>query len=376
MKRIVTALAAMIAVASNGMAQSTLFETRQADFTVETVAGGVEHPWSIAFMPDGNMLVSERAGRLRLIEDGALRDAPVTGLPDILALQQGGLLGLALHPDFETNRLVYFAFSEGRRDRNHTALARGRLTEDATALEVVETLFHANIDKDRGLHFGGRIVFLGDGTLLLTLGDGGLYRQDAQNLGNHLGTIIRLNDDGSVPFDNAFVSLSGALPEIHSYGHRNVQGIAINPQTGTVWAHEHGARGGDEINRIEAGLNYGWPLITYGVNYDGTPISDSTHGDGLEQPIWYWDPSIAPSGLIFYTGEAFENWHGDAFIGGLVSRRLVRLEVEGDRVIATENLLEDFGARIRDVASGPDGYLYLLTDAPDGEVLRLTPVIP
>jgi len=376
MMRIFAALAAMIAVASNGMAQSTLFETRQADFTVETVADGLEHPWSIAFMPDGNILVSERAGRLRLIEDGALRDAPVTGLPDILALQQGGLLGLALHPDFETNRLVYFAFSEGRRDRNHTALARGRLTEDATALEAVETLFHVNIDKDRGLHFGGRIVFLGDGTLLLTLGEGGLYRQEAQNLGNHLGTIIRLNDDGSVPFDNAFVSLSGALPEIHSYGHRNVQGIAVNPQTGSVWAHEHGARGGDEVNLIEAGRNYGWPLITYGRNYDGTPVSDSTHGEGLEQPIWYWDPSIAPSGLAFYTGEAFENWQGDAFIGGLVSQKLVRLEVEGDRIIATESLLEDMNVRIRDVASGPDGFLYLLTDDRNGALLRLTPFIP
>ncbi len=376
MMRTLTALAAMMALPSIGVAQSTLFETRQADFTIETIADGLEHPWSIAFMPDGNILVSERAGRLRLIEDGELREAEIAGLPDLLPLQQGGLLGLALHPEFETNRQVYFAFAEGRRNANHTALARGTLNADATALDDVETLFRVNVEKDRGLHFGGRILFLDDGTLLLTLGDGGLYRQDAQNLGNHLGTIIRLNADGSVPFDNAFVSLSGALPEIHSYGHRNVQGIAINPQTGTVWAHEHGARGGDEINRIEAGLNYGWPLITYGVNYNGTQISDSTHGEGLEQPIWYWDPSIAPSGLAFYTGEAFENWQGDAFVGGLVSRRLVRLEVEGDRIIATENLLEDFDARIRDVASGPDGYLYLLTDDPEGEVLRLTPVIP
>ncbi|MFY0638650.1 PQQ-dependent sugar dehydrogenase [Maricaulis maris] len=374
--RVFTALAAMIALTASGEAQNAIFETRQADFTVVTVADGLEYPWSIAVMPDGNMLVSERPGRLRLIEDGALREAEIAGLPDILANRQGGLLGLAVHPEFETNRLLYFAYSAGRSDRNHTALARGRLNADATALEAVETLFRVNVDKDRGMHFGGRVIFLADGTLMLTLGEGGLYRQEAQNLGNHLGTIIRLNDDGSVPFDNAFVSLSGALPEIHSYGHRNVQGIALNPQTGSVWAHEHGARGGDEINLITPGRNYGWPLVTYGMNYDGTPISDATHGEGLEQPIWYWDPSIAPSGLAFYDGDAFENWQGDAFVGGLVSRRLVRLEIDGDRIIATESLLEDFGARIRDVANGADGYLYLLTDDRDGALLRLTPVIP
>lgn len=374
--RVFAALAAMIALTAPGEAQDPIFETQQADFIVETVADGLEYPWSIAVMPDGNMLVSERPGRLRLIEDGALREADITGLPDILAIRQGGLLGLAVHPDFETNRLLYFAYSAGRGDRNHTALARGRLNADATALEAVETLFRVNVDKDRGMHFGGRVIFLADGTLLLTLGEGGLYRQEAQNLGNHLGTIIRLNEDGSVPFDNAFVSLRGALPEIHSYGHRNVQGIALNPQTGSVWAHEHGPRGGDEINLINPGRNYGWPLVTYGMNYDGTPISDATHGEGLEQPVWYWDPSIAPSGLAFYTGDAFENWQGDAFVGGLVSERLVRLEIEGDRIIATESLLDDFGARIRDVANGADGYLYLLTDDRDGALLRLTPVIP
>ncbi|WP_291841849.1 PQQ-dependent sugar dehydrogenase [Maricaulis sp.] len=374
--RMLASLAAAALLASASWAQTTIHETEQADFRIETVADGLEFPWSIAFLPDGDMLVSERAGRLRLIEDGVLRGAPIAGLPDIFAARQGGLLGLALHPDFVSNRLVYFAFSEGRMSANHTALARGRLNEAATALEGVETLFRVNFAKARGLHFGGRLLFLGDGTLLLTLGEGGLHPNEAQNLANHLGTIVRLNDDGTVPFDNPFVSVRGAGPEIYSYGHRNVQGIGINPQTGSVWANEHGARGGDEINVIEAGNNYGWPRITWGVDYDGTPISDATHGPGMEQPIWFWDPSIAPSGMAFYQGDGFERWQGDLFVGALAGSMLIRLEIEGDRVISTEELLTDPGERIRDVASGPDGHLYVLTDATDGAVLRLVPVIP
>ncbi|OLF81403.1 glucose dehydrogenase [Maricaulis sp. W15] len=375
--RIIASLAALCAATmSAGWAQTGIHETEQADFRVETVAEGLEFPWSIAFLPDGDMLVSEREGRLRLIDDGVLRDAPITGLPDMLVSRQGGLLGLALHPEFDSNRLVYFAFSEGRINANHTALARGRLSDDATALETVETLFRVNFDKARGLHFGGRIQFIADGTLLLTLGEGGLHPNEAQNLANHLGSVVRLNDDGTVPFDNPFVSVRGAGPEIYTYGHRNVQGIAINPQTGSVWTHEHGARGGDEINIIEAGNNYGWPRITWGIDYDGTPISDATHGDGLEQPIWFWDPSIAPSGMAFYEGEGFERWQGDVFIGALAGSRLVRMEVDGDRVISSEDLLVDRGDRIRDVASGPDGHLYILTDSDEGAVLRLVPVIP
>ncbi|WP_323762958.1 PQQ-dependent sugar dehydrogenase [Maricaulis sp.] len=374
--RIVASLAATAILTSGGFAQSDIHETEQADFRVETIAGGLAFPWSVAFLPDGDMLVSEREGRLRLIEDGILRAAPVAGLPDILVEGQGGLMGLAVHPDFADNRLVYFAYAEGRSGANHTALGRGRLNSDATALEAVETLFQVNFEKERGYHFGGRLQFLADSTLLLTLGDGNRYRNEAQNLNNHLGTIVRLNDDGTVPFDNPFVSARGARPEILSFGHRNVQGIAINPQTGSVWAHEHGARGGDEINLIEPGSNYGWPLATYGVNYNGTPISDDTHGEGLEQPIWFWDPSIAPSGLTFYDGEGFENWRGDAFVGALAGSMLVRFEVEGDRVISSEELLVDRGERIRDVAAGPDGNLYVLTDYREGQVLRLVPIIP
>lgn len=368
---ILTGLAALPA-----QAQTDIQETEQADFTLVTLADGLDHPWSLAPLPNGDFLVSERPGRLRYVAEGRLRPEPVTGLPDILADNQGGLLGLALHPEFETTRWVYFAFSEGTSSANHTALGRGRLSEDGTSLEAVETLFRVNIDKARGYHFGGRIAFLADGTLILSLGDGGLYRDEAQNLSNHLGTIIRLNEDGTVPFDNPFASARGAQPEIYSWGHRNVQGIAINPQTGSVWVNEHGPRGGDEINLLRSGRNYGWPVISYGINYDGTPVSDATHAEGMEQPIWFWDPSIAPSAMAFYEGDEFPDWQGDLFIGALAGEHLVRFEVEGDRIISTENLLADWGERIREVSLGPDGHLYLLTDSREGRLVRLDRGIP
>lgn len=367
---------ALAVLSGPAMAQDMIHETEQADFRVETVATGLEFPWSLAFLPDGDMLVTEREGGLRYIDDGTLREAPVEGLPDILVDNQGGLLGLALHPEFAENRWVYFSFAEGTSRANHTALARGRLSEDGSRLDEVEPLFRVNFDKQRGYHFGGRILFLEDGTLLLTLGEGAQYFEEAQNLDNHLGTIVRLNDDGSVPFDNPYVSANGAQPEIWSYGHRNVQGIARNPQTGAIWAHEHGPRGGDEINDIRPGLNYGWPAITYGINYNGTPVSDATEAEGMEQPLWYWVPSIAPSGMAFYDGTEFPEWQGDLFVGALAGSMLVRYEVEGDRIISEEELLTERGDRIRDVRSGPDGHIYLLTDDLEGSVLRLDPVIP
>lgn len=367
---------ALAVLSGPAMAQDMIHETEQADFRVETVATGLEFPWSLAFLPDGDMLVTEREGGLRYIEDGTLREAPVEGLPDILVDNQGGLLGLALHPEFAENRWVYFSFAEGTSRANHTALARGRLSEDGSRLDEVEPLFRVNFDKQRGYHFGGRILFLEDGTLLLTLGEGAQYFEEAQNLDNHLGTIVRLNDDGSVPFDNPYVSADGAQPEIWSYGHRNVQGIARNPQTGAIWAHEHGPRGGDEINDIRPGLNYGWPAITYGINYNGTPVSDARAAEGMEQPLWYWVPSIAPSGMAFYEGTEFPEWQGDLFVGALAGSMLVRYEVEGDRIISEEQLLTERGDRIRDVQAGPDGHIYLLTDDLEGSVLRLDPVIP
>jgi len=356
-------------------AQDILVESEQADFTIETVADGLEFPWSIAFLPDGNMLVSERAGRLRVISPDGLRDDAVNGLPDdLIATNQGGLLGLALHPDFETNRLVYFAYASGTEAANHTALARGRLNEDLTTLSDVEKLFEVNFDKARGFHFGGRVHFLPDTTLVLTTGDGGLYRQEAQNLDTHLGTLIRLNDDGTVPFDNPYVSSRGAQPEIYSYGHRNMQGLDVHPVTGRIWTHEHGPRGGDEINIEEAAVNYGWPEVSYGENYDQSPVADARRGPQYREPVWYWVPSVAPSGMSFYEGDAFPEWQGDLFVGALAGTMLLRYELNGEAIMSEEALLRELGWRIRDVQTGPDGLIYLLTDSDNGRVLRLVPV--
>jgi len=354
-------------------AAQDVHETEQAVFAVETVAEGLEYPWSLAFLPDGAMLVSERAGRMRLIRDGELVGQPVSGLPeDLIAIRQGGLMDIALHPEFAENRLVYFSYSEGEEDANRTALARGRLSADGLSLEAVEDLFAVNFDKRAGFHFGGRILFNPDGTLFLTLGDGGRYQDEAQNVENHLGGVVRLTWEGAIPEDNPDFG-PDAAPGLHSYGHRNVQGIDRNPQTGTVITHEHGARGGDEINVEIAGANYGWPEITYGINYNGTIISEFREMEGMEQPIWYWNPSIAPSGMAFYGGEAFPNWSGDLFVSALAGMTLQRLEMDGDRVISVEPLLTEREQRYRDVHSGPDGALYVLVDEPEGSVLRLVP---
>ena len=368
-----TAIASLslLALSSAAFGQDVV-ESEQADFVVETVAGGLEYPWSIAFLPSGEMLVTEREGRLRVIDADGLREAPVSGLPDdLLVERQGGLLDVALAPDFATSRMVYFSYAEGTADDNNTALARATLSEDLTALENVEDIFHVNFDKAGGFHFGGRILFNTDGTLFLTLGDGGNYQDQAQNPENHLGAVVRLNLDGSIPADNPMID--NAAPGVYSYGHRNAQGIARNPITGSVWELEHGARGGDEINILEAGTNYGWPEITYGINYDGTIITEDREREGLAQPIWYWNPSIAPSGMMFYTGDSFEHWQGDLFVSALAGSKIERLEVDGDRVISVEPLLEDLGQRFRDVRTGPDGAIYTLTDDFEGSVLRLVP---
>ncbi len=365
------AFAGALFTASTAMAQDAI-ESEQESFTVEVIAQGLSNPWSIAFLPGGAMLVSERSGALRVIDaETGLREAPVEGLPeDLIAIRQGGLMDLALAPDFETSRLVYFSYSEGTEDANRTALARGRLNEDLSALTGVEDLFRVNFDKARGFHYGGRILFNDDGTLFLTLGEGGRYQQEAQNPENHLGTVVRLNADGSIPADNP--AIEGAAPEVFTYGHRNVQGIGRHPVTGSVWTHEHGPRGGDEINVLAAGTNYGWPVISYGINYDGTLFTDDRAAEGYAQPIWYWAPSIAPSGMAFYDGDMFDAWRGDLFVSSLAGMILQRLELDGDRVISTEDLLADRNQRFRDVRVGPDGALYVLVDQTDGEVLRLT----
>lgn len=370
MIRFAAASTAALIAASPALAQDVT-ESEQESFTVEVVADGFAHPWSIAFLPTGEMLVTEREGGLRVIEaDGTLREATVDGLPDdLIAIRQGGLLDVALSPDFASDRMVYFSYAEGSEEANRTALARGRLSEDLSELTGVEDIFNVNFDKRAGFHYGGRILFNEDGTLFLTLGDGGRYQDEAQNPENHLGTVVRINPDGSIPADNP--GIDGGAPGVFTFGHRNVQGIDLHPETGSVWTHEHGARGGDELNVLAAGTNYGWPEITYGINYRGTLITDDREREGMAQPLWYWNPSIAPSGMAFYDGDMFEAWSGDLFVSALAGSKLVRLEMDGDRVISTEDLLVDRQERLRDVRVGPDGAIYVLVDDPQGSVLRL-----
>jgi glucose/arabinose dehydrogenase len=337
----------------------------------ETVARGLEHPWGLAFLPDGRLLVTERPGRLRLVDrEGRLSD-PLAGVPEVLARGQGGLLDVALDPRFAETRLVYLSYAEPGQGGAGTAVARGRLGEGR--LEDVRVIYRQRPKVQGGNHFGSRLVFARDGTLFVTQGDRFDYREQAQDLSSGLGKIVRIHPDGSIPRDNPFAGRAGARPEVWSYGHRNVQAAALHPETGQLWTVEHGARGGDELNRPEAGKNYGWPVITYGVNYSGEPIGEGTAKAGLEQPVYYWDPVIAPSGLAFYTGEAFPGWKGNALIGSLRPGGLVRLVLEGSRVVREERHLGDLGERIRDVEQGPDGLLYLLTDSPDGRLLRLVP---
>ena len=351
----------------------TVLQTERHAVRVTILTDGLEHPWSLAFLPDGRMLVTERAGRLRYVEaDGTLDRTPIRGLPSAVAeAGQGGLHDVVLHPEFAENRLVYIAYA-GRNGRRYgTELARGRL--DGHRLEDVEVLFRALPKSHGGRHFGGRVVLDGRGHVFLTLGDRG-ERPRAQDLGDHAGSIIRLAEDGDVPADNPFVSTRGARPEIFSLGNRNVQGAVLNPWTGELWAHEHGPQGGDEVNVIRSGANYGWPVITYGKNYGiGTTIGEGTHRDNVAPPVHQWTPSIAPSGMAFYDGDRFPDWRGSLLVGALKFRLLVRLELDGERVVREERMLEDVLGRIRDVRVGPDGLVYILNDHPNGVIARLEP---
>lgn len=348
--------------------------SEQHDFSVETLAEGLDHPWSLAFLPDGGLLITERAGRLRLFEDGRLQPEPIAGVPEVSARGQGGLFDVVLHPDFAANNLVYLAYAGAEGGEAGTEVARARF--DGSRLQDVEVIFRARPKTPGTAHYGGRLAFGPDGKLYVTLGDRRSYMREAQSLGSHLGGILRLEDDGSVPADNLFVGQDGALPEIFTYGHRNVQGLAVHPQSGAVWSHEHGPRGGDEVNVLTPGANYGWPAITHGIDYSGAIISEKSAAPGMEQPLVYWVPSIAPSGMAFYQGDLFPEWRGDLFVGALAGRHLRRLELDGQRVVGQEQLLGDLGERIRDVRSGPDGHLYLLTDSSNGRLLRLTPAGP
>ena len=338
----------------------------------ETVASGLEHPWGLAFLPEGRFLVTERPGRLRVVEaDGTLGQA-VAGLPNIDAGGQGGLLDVVTDAAFTANRILYFCFAEPGPGGNSTALAKARLSADRSRLEAVQVIFSQKPKVASSLHFGCRIVEARDGTLLLALGERYHRMQDAQRLDNHHGKVVRLNKDGSVPRDNPFVGRAGALPEIWSYGHRNPQGATLAPD-GTYWLHEHGPQGGDEINLPKPGLNYGWPVITHGENYGGGPIGAGiTARDGMEQPLHHWTPSIAPSGMAFLISDRYgAAFRGNLFVGSLKFGYLSRLELSGGQV-AREHRLE-VGERVRDVRQGPDGLLYLLTDSPRGRLLRLQP---
>lgn len=338
---------------------------------VETIAKGLEHPWSLAFLPDNRMLVTERPGRLRVVEPDGRVSEPLTGVPEVYASGQGGLLDLALSPTFDTDRLVYLSFAEPGEGGAGTAVARGRLGEGG--LENTQVIWRQHPKVNGSNHWGSRIVFRPDGTLFVTLGERFNYSEEAQDLSTTLGKIVRINPDGSVPSDNPFVNRTGARPEIWSYGHRNVQAAALHPETGQLWTVEHGARGGDELNHPEAGKNYGWPIISYGTHYSFFKIGEGTAKEGMEQPVYYWDPVIAPSGMVIYTGDLFTGWKNNFLIGSLNPGLLVRLVMKGGKVAQEERYLGDLRERIRDVRQAPDGSLYLLTDARNGQILRITP---
>jgi glucose/arabinose dehydrogenase len=364
--------------ASCAPSHAQVFHSSAGDVVVETVAAGLDHPWAIAFLPDRRMLVTERAGRMRIVapagnKDGRLSPA-LGGVPAVFASGQGGLLDVALDRGYGSNRTIYFCYAEPASGGARTALARARLVDEgAPRLDDVKVIFRQEGPLSSGGHFGCRIVQTPDDYLFLTMGDHFTTRDQAQNLGNHLGKIIRIRSDGSVPPDNPFVGKAGAKPEIWSYGHRNPQGLALDPATGKLWEHEHGPRGGDEVNVIEKGRNYGWPVIGHGIDYNGARIHESTRKDGMEQPVWYWVPSIAPSGMAFSAGDLLPAWRGNVFVGALAGQILVRLELAGDKVVKEERLLHELRERIRDVRQGPDGALWLATDNSSGRILRVAP---
>lgn len=370
MIKILFLLVGLVCLFNQALAQQ-VHQSKHYDLTLIEVASGLERPWGLAFLTNGDMLVTERVGQLRIIRQGVLDPQPISGLPEnIYPAGQGGLLDVALHPEFEVNQLVYISYAGLGESGAGTEVARGRF--NGNSLENVETIFVAQPKTKGKLHYGSRLVFAADGTLFITTGDRYSFLHEAQNPQNHIGSIVRINDDGSIPKDNPFFEHDDYQAAIYSYGHRNVQGITMRLSDKTIWSHEHGPRGGDEVNKLKAGANYGWPAITYGIDYSGAIISDKTHAPGMQQPIVYWDPSIAPCGMSFYQGDKFPNWKGDLFVGALVKKHLRRLSLQGDKVIEQEVLLDGL-ARIRDVRTSPDGDIYILTDDTNGKVLRLEP---
>jgi glucose/arabinose dehydrogenase len=376
-RRIVTVACLVLSAGYASADTPQTFPTASGEIVVETKAAGLEEPWSVAFLPGGRMLVSERPGRLRRVSPEGVLSPPVEGVPTVHAIagRSPGLLDVALDRGYAHNQTIYFCYVEPVDGGGRTAVARARLLDgQAPRLDGLRTIFRAHGPAGAESSFGCRLLQARDGNLFVTIGDFDHW-SEAQNLRSHLGTIVRIDPDGLAPPDNPFRNRPDALPEIWSYGHRNPQGLAIRPGTGKLWSHEHGRRGGDELNIVERGKNYGWPVIGYGTGYDGSRIHDGTHGKGMEQPVKYWAQSIAPSGMAFYTGELFPHWRGNLFVGALAGRMLLRLELDEEgSVVGEERLLRELNERIRDVRQGPDGALWLLTGSPAGRLLRVSPV--
>ncbi len=343
------------------------------EISVSTYAEGIEKPWGMTFLPDGRLLVTEKAGNLRVVNTDGSVSAPLAGLMAVNDTGQGGLLDVVLDPDFANNQMIYFSYAKAEgSDQSRTAVGKAKLTDEG--LEGTTEIWHQAQACRAGYHYGSRLVFDRTGHLFVTLGDRNCGKGDVQDMGTHYGKVVRIDTNGQPAADNPFIGQDGVLPDIWSSGHRNIQGAFLHPETGALWGNEHGPKGGDEINHIEAGKNYGWPVITYGINYNGTPITDKTKMPGMEQPIHYWDPSIATSGMLIYSGDAFPNWRGDIFTGALKLMHLNRIKLkDGSHVVSEERLLKDQKSRIRAIEQGPDGLIYVATDHPDGRILKISP---
>jgi glucose/arabinose dehydrogenase len=368
-----TLLAGSFLIATGTRGQSSSFDSSVGQLDVQTVTTGLVHPWALAFLPDGRMLVTERPGRMCIVTSEGQLSPPLKGVPDVWATGQGGLLDVITDRGFAQNKTIFFCYAERTSGGGRTAVARARLNDGSGRLDEVKVIFRQEGPLSSGNHFGCRLAQANDGNLFVTLGEHFSARDEAQNLANHLGKVIRIAPDGSAPSDNPFVGRDGAKPEIWSLGHRNEQGLAINPANGELWEIEHGPRGGDEVNIIGKGKNYGWPVIGFGIDYSGAKIHEATSKDGMEQPVKYWVPSIAPSGAAFYSGALFPKWNGSLFTGALAGKMLVRLSLNGNTVTGEERLLQNLHERIRDVRQGPDGALWLLTDNSAGRILRVSP---
>ncbi|OQW56359.1 MAG: hypothetical protein A4S14_00380 [Proteobacteria bacterium SG_bin9] len=371
---IATALAATFLIVTGTRGDSASFTSSAGKLEVETIATGLAYPWGLGFLPDGRMIVTEKPGRIRLVSREGQLSPPLAGTPDVWFSGQGGLLDIAVDKSYAQNNTIYICYAERTSGGGRTTVARGKVTESgAPKLTDVRVIFRQEGPLSSGYHFGCRIAQAPDTTLFVSLGDHYSAKDQAQTLNNHIGKVVRINTDGSAPKDNPFVGRDDAKPEVWSYGHRNSQSLAFNPASGDLWEIEHGPRGGDEVNIIGKGKNYGWPVIGYGIDYSGAKIHDATSKPGMEQPVKYWVPSIAPSGMAFYTGDLFPKWKGSLFVGALAGQMLVRLPLTGNTVGSEERLLQNLNERIRDVRQGPDGALWLLTDSTAGRILRVTP---